>query len=161
MKKNPPMGNTSSDLSVTPNRDLKPRLKKVRESFGLSQKAMDDHLQIGKNSWQRYESVGQVPGGEVLAKLVEKGINANWLLTGEGEMKRFSQESMGPVDIPVLERILLRVGEIEREENADWEPHLKAKLIAAVYDYVMEEDVSEADRTKEIGRVISFIRKVG
>lgn len=122
---------------------------------------MDDHLQIGKNSWQRYESVGQVPGGEVLAKLVEKGINTNWLLTGDGEMKRFTQETLGPVDIDVLAEILYRIDELDRREPGNRDPRLKAKFAAAVYDYIMDEDVPEAERGKDIGRVITLIRKIG
>lgn len=74
----------SVTLNSEPFRD---RLKRVREQLGQSQKGMDPLLGIGKGSWQRYE-LGQTPGGQVIAALAGLGIDAHWLLTGEGEMLR-------------------------------------------------------------------------
>lgn len=58
------------------------RLKEVRTYLGKSQPGMDDLLGIGKKSWQRYESGGQVPGGKVLRALTRQGINVSWVLEG-------------------------------------------------------------------------------
>ena len=38
--------------------------------------------------WRAYEAGSSVPGGNVLEALVRLGFNANWILTGEGEMRR-------------------------------------------------------------------------
>lgn len=37
---------------------------------------------------QKYEMGRNVPGGEALAAIAKTGVNLNWLLTGEGEMRR-------------------------------------------------------------------------
>lgn len=70
----------------TPNNGLMARLKEIRSHLGKSQNEMDPFLGLGKGSWQRYESVGQKPGSQVLEALVSKGFNANWILTKEGGM---------------------------------------------------------------------------
>ena len=68
--------------------ELPDRLKILRGSLGLSQKALASELGIAVRSWQVYEEGKSVPGGEVFAALTRKGFDANWLLTGEGEMRR-------------------------------------------------------------------------
>ncbi len=67
---------------------LPERLKTARESISKSQKEMAEALGVGLKSWQVYEQGGSVPGGNVFESLVKLGFNANWLLTGEGEMRR-------------------------------------------------------------------------
>lgn len=65
---------------------LKDRLKTARESLGKSQKEMAEALDVGLKSWQVYEKGGSVPGGSVFEALTKLGFNANWLLTGSGDM---------------------------------------------------------------------------
>jgi phage repressor protein C with HTH and peptisase S24 domain len=67
---------------------LAERLKTARESMGFEQKKLADQLGISFRSWQDYELGKSVPGGKVFEALVKAGFNANWLLTGDGEMKR-------------------------------------------------------------------------
>ena len=76
--------------------DLPERLKIVRNSLGKSQKAMASELGIVTRSWQVYEEGKSKPGTDVYASLVKLGINANWLLTGEGAMRR-GEEGGGAV----------------------------------------------------------------
>jgi len=64
------------------------RLKIARELLVKSQKDMATLLGIGYRSWQGYESGSNYPGGEVFESLARLGINTNWLLTGEGPMRR-------------------------------------------------------------------------
>ncbi|KIX15022.1 hypothetical protein X474_05575 [Dethiosulfatarculus sandiegensis] len=59
---------------------------RVRKHLGVTQREMSDLLGAGRNTWQNYERGGQVPGGKIITALIEKGINANWILTGKGEM---------------------------------------------------------------------------
>jgi len=77
----------SSGDSVNRMDDLPERLGDVRRDLGMSQSSMDQALGLGKNSWQRYENGKNVPGSGVIATLVERGYNANWILTGLGSMK--------------------------------------------------------------------------
>lgn len=67
---------------------LSDRLKTARESIAKSQKEMAEALGVGLKSWQVYEQSSSVPGGHVFEALVKLGFNANWLLTGDGEMWR-------------------------------------------------------------------------
>jgi phage repressor protein C with HTH and peptisase S24 domain len=67
---------------------LAERLKKVRNSLGKEQKDVADALGISFRSWQDYEAGKSVPGGKVFESLTKLGFNANWLLTGEGNMRR-------------------------------------------------------------------------
>jgi hypothetical protein len=79
-------GDARPQPSDTPNTGLSGRLKLVRKHLSKSQTGMDSLLNIGKKSWQRYESGGHTPGSQVVAALVEQGFNANWVLSGDGTM---------------------------------------------------------------------------
>ena len=47
---------------------------------------MAEQSGVSARGYQGYEDGRSVPGGEVIAGMVRLGINANWLLTNEGEM---------------------------------------------------------------------------
>jgi hypothetical protein len=64
------------------------RLKAVRADVGDDQKSMSRRFGLGDTTWQRLELDGRAPKGDVLAKLVDMGYSADWLLTGQGEMRR-------------------------------------------------------------------------
>lgn len=66
--------------------NLADRIRKIRESRGATQKEMAALLGISFRAWQGYELGKNIPGDNVIKKLVEMGFNANWLLTGEGAM---------------------------------------------------------------------------
>ena len=73
---------------------LGPRFEQIRESLGKSQLKMSALLKIGRNAWQNYERGRNVPGGRVIASLAQRGFNAHWILTGEGEMRVRKQHPM-------------------------------------------------------------------
>lgn len=62
------------------------RMRVAREALGLSQQEMAKAVGGSKRGIQDNEARNRVPGGEVIYGLVCLGINANWLLTGKGEM---------------------------------------------------------------------------
>ena len=64
------------------------RMKIARESTGKGQKEMAQLCNASYRMWQAYEVNDNQPKAEVIESLVKLGFNANWLLTGEGEMKR-------------------------------------------------------------------------
>lgn len=64
------------------------RLRAIRAELGLSQKAMAQHFGLGESGWKDFELRDRAPKGEVLAKLVDMGFSSDWILTGEGEMRR-------------------------------------------------------------------------
>lgn len=61
-------------------------MKTARESLGLTQDGLAKAIGSSKRGIQENEARNRVPGGEVIAGMVRLGINANWLLTNEGEM---------------------------------------------------------------------------
>lgn len=63
------------------------RIKVARKAVGLTQEALA--LLAGaksKSGLQDNEAGKNMPGGQMIRALVRAGINANWLLTGDGPM---------------------------------------------------------------------------
>ncbi len=63
------------------------RLKEARASIGCSQVEMAAQIGVSARSYQGYEDGRSLPCAEAIAGIVGTGINANWLLTGEGPMR--------------------------------------------------------------------------
>lgn len=61
-------------------------MKAAREHLGLNQDGLAQAVGVSKRGIQANERQISVPGGEVICGMVQLGINANWLLTGEGPM---------------------------------------------------------------------------
>lgn len=69
--------------------DIHDRLKALRQSLGLSQKAMADKLGIALSAYQNYELTGgRTPKAETLLKLFDLGADLNWFVAGVGEQKK-------------------------------------------------------------------------
>lgn len=62
------------------------RIKAARSKLGLTQADAASKFAIPIGSLRKYESGPSEPGSEAISGFVRGGINANWLLTGEGEM---------------------------------------------------------------------------
>lgn len=67
--------------------DIPDRIKAWRQSLGLTQDQFAQHSGISKTTLVGYEVGQRKPGSEALAALARTGVNVNWLLTGEGEMR--------------------------------------------------------------------------
>jgi transcriptional regulator with XRE-family HTH domain len=88
---------------------LAERLKQVRESLGYTQKEMAKAVSVILQTWQVYEAGKSVPGGNVLESLARLGFNVNWILTGEGEMKRGDSNQILSLDEDLLASIIISV----------------------------------------------------
>ena len=55
--------------------------------MGLSQAAFARQICTDLGQYKKYEQNRNVPGGSVLAAIAKTGVNVNWLLTGEGQMR--------------------------------------------------------------------------
>lgn len=62
------------------------RLKAARAHLGLKQDVLAAQSGVSYSVYQKYEMGRSVPGGDAIAGFIHTGINANWLLTGEGPM---------------------------------------------------------------------------
>jgi len=115
------------------------RLVEVRAALKVAQPEMDRILKIGKGSWQRYESRGVKPGGEVIAKLAVLGFDANWILTGHGpprlpEASTVGEERSDYRARTAIEPLFIRnaVKLVEKRLGADTDLEQKARLVAEV-----------------------------
>ena len=73
--------------------NLPERFALIRNSMGVSQREMSNILSISPGGWRVIEAGTSVPGGQTIARLVELGFNANWILTGQGDM-RLAEDSI-------------------------------------------------------------------
>lgn len=64
------------------------RLKEFRKKAHLTQQELADRAnRMPLPSFKDYEGGNRLPGAEALEAFVAAGINANWLLTGDGQMQ--------------------------------------------------------------------------
>lgn len=85
------------------NRGIGLRMKTAREHFRLTQEELGKAVGASKRGIQENEARNRVPGADVVAGFVRLGINANWLLIGEGPM--LLAELITPTTAPVVQKI--------------------------------------------------------
>ncbi len=128
------------------------RLKTARAALKLSQKEVAAQSGVSPRGYQGYEDGRSIPGGEAIAGLVRLGINANWLLTGEGPMLLADlRASAGELDQARLLLALQAVDEGLAAAKRTMATDKKAELVLAVYDLLEEPSV-----TKE--RVLKLVK---
>lgn len=71
--------------------DVAARLREIRGYTTAAE--MGRLCGITGTGWAKLEN-GQMPGGNVLKKLVELGFSADWILTGNGFMERLNNEGL-------------------------------------------------------------------
>lgn len=90
-----------------------------------------------------------MPGGQMLGTLAKAGINANWLLTGEGEML-LRDAPVGAMNRPRLRAALEAIEEVLAERRSTMAPATKADLLLACYDLLSNEAVTREQLTNVI-----------
>ena len=117
------------------------RIKQARGVLGLTQKDLCEATGMPLPSLKNWELSKSVPGGEAILALMHAGINANWLLTGEGPM--LMADLAGTLD---RERMRISLKAIEMGLKATervMAPAAKAELLLAVYDLLEDSSVTE------------------
>jgi hypothetical protein len=94
-------------------KDIRTRIRAIRGALKETQYGMGPLLCISQYSWQKYETKGHIPGGRVLAGLVELGFNANWLLTGNGTM--MIEESNASTQSKSIEALIEEANQLEQQ----------------------------------------------
>ena len=96
--------------------DIRQRLRDLQEALRLTQEEMAKTGGRTRISYAEYirEQNPRMPGADFIANLVlNTGVNANWLLAGQGEM--FNTESSAvETDMQALWAVYQRLGEKER-----------------------------------------------
>ena len=116
-------------------------------------------MQIGIHIGQlkKYEQDRTVPGGDALAAFAKTGVNLNWLLTGEGEMRAGAASAPAkpaqPLDRELLAAAVQGVQEGLHAIKRTLSPEKHAELILASYELLVE---TEGHASK--ANVIKFIR---
>lgn len=112
------------------------RLKAVRARLEYTQKGIAQAAGSKLRSWQDYEKGLKVPGSQVIAGLVGLGINANWVLTGEGPMMLEDD----PLTNSHLDENLLALSieGVDEVCNGRLNPEGKAELVSAIYSLFLD-----------------------
>ena len=76
------------------------RLGTIRRALGLSVIEFSSATGVSVSTLKKYESDNSTPGGKAIQSIVKPGINAHWLLTGEGEPLT---DGEGLIEIPELD----------------------------------------------------------
>lgn len=131
------------------------RIKEGRTALKLSQPEASAKSGIPVGTLRKYEQGPSQPGAEAMQGFVRLGINANWLLTGEGPMllaELQAQSANGPgMDRDRLRRAVKAMEKGLSAGSITMPPGKKAELVLAVYDMLEEPGVTEA-------KVINLVR---
>ncbi|MDY0163407.1 helix-turn-helix domain-containing protein [Desulfobotulus sp.] len=76
--------------------DVKDRIREWRQALGLTQAAFSEQTGVPLRTIKGYESGERSPGMEALASIAKTGVNLNWLLTGEGNMRNKEEKAATP-----------------------------------------------------------------
>ncbi len=122
------------------------RLKAARSLLKLTQEEMATKSCVSASMYQKYELGSSTPGGDAIAGFVAAGVNANWLLTGEGEM--FASDAQAHRAEAVVAPYALQT------RNAGLSPiyHLDSDLLLRVSERLgaldlLSDDAPLSDRT--------------
>lgn len=118
------------------------RLREVRRRLGLATRAqMAEKLGIPASTYNAYESESGPPKIEWLIELVRLGIDANWLLLGEGQPLRApgSGTNTGPETVDeLLLAAMISVVERDGRQSRGRDPLEKARLVVRLYNDVVQ-----------------------
>ncbi len=99
---------------------MKDRIKKLRESFGLTQKDFAKKISVGRSTIAQYETGRNIPADSVIANICrEFCINEEWLVSGNGDMF---------IDTSDDEELAALLGELMRERPESF----KRRFISAI-----------------------------
>lgn len=139
------------------------RLKAWRDLNRLKQPEAASQLGVAASTYQKYEMDLRAPGADAMECFVRAGINANWLLTGEGPMLLEELQHQGGAELEaaraelaalqvrmdktlaemapqleVLRKVVLILEEELEEADIELTPESKAKVIVILYEHAVK-----------------------
>lgn len=130
------------------------RLRLLRHRLGFARRSdMAAHLGLPSSTYSAYEGDGGPPKVEWLLELARRGVNLNWLLTGEGEMLLTAHDpaSVNPTIIHMPTNASAPTSP-RPHPVAEHEPVVDAYLLAAMISRVEREE-------RERGRPLTALEK--
>lgn len=133
------------------------RLKQWREYKKLKQDEASSLLGIPFSTIQKYEMDISKPGADAIIRLINAGINATWLLTGQGPMlvaDTVTQPNapvgdlVEPLVVLDMQRLQLAIKTLEQalaKHHSTLQPDKKAEAIKLMYLMLEEEDKKRAE----------------
>lgn len=119
-------------------------MKAARASLRLTQDELAKSVGGSKRGIQQNESGETEPGSTVLRGFLGLGINANWILTGEGPMRIDDLKPAGTLDPARLKLAVETVEEGLHQTRRTMAPEKKAELVLAVYDLYADGVAAQA-----------------
>ncbi|MET4732735.1 transcriptional regulator with XRE-family HTH domain [Thalassospira sp. MBR-102] len=120
--------------------NLSERIREARKHIGLSASEAADLAGLTRKSWERYELDKNEPKASSLAVLVDKGIDASWLLTGRGSMLRSEvRDQVRVIDADLLRMILEEIEYYRSQNNRTWGISEAARVIVLSYEMLQAE----------------------
>jgi hypothetical protein len=129
---------------------LSSRLKVARAALEMTQEGFARTSGIPLPSLRDYELCKRILGGRAVASMIRVGINANWLLVGEGPMwlADITPTVAGALDLARLRLALQSAEEGLAEAGRVMPPDRKAELVIAIYDLCEEPSASKEKMLK-------------
>ena len=116
------------------------RLRIIRTSLGLTQKALGERLGL---HWYQVKNMelGTVKITSAMAKLIsyDTGYNEEWILSGEGEIMRTQADANNITYIDQTERILSKVIARTKLNNDEFDEEMKEFIRSAIKKELAKE----------------------
>ena len=121
---------------------LSDRIRQARKHIGLSATDAAKIAGLTRKSWERYELDKNEPKVSSLMVLIDHGIDANWLLKGEGNMVREEAPKAGPdIDEELLKAVITEIDNYREHIKPRWDFSQTSRIIALGY-LMLESEVS-------------------
>lgn len=129
------------------------RIKQVRQFHSLTQAEMAFRLSITKQTLSRYETGERIPDALWIQKFLHiYNVDANWLLTGCGEMNRIMEVSK------ICQKLYNDKEVFQLIEYTERIPKIRRSILAS-FDQIkaiFEKDVIEYENSKKIAEREKF-----
>lgn len=134
------------------------RLRAIRHSWNFSADEMAKQNGVSRRTWESYERNESAPKSTVLEALVAKGIGPNWLLTGEGTMRRGVKDAEGEgANTWLMSRVVDGIQRTYKEVGASLPPASLGELAARIHNEIVQleggEDVWRGALALALGRL--------
>jgi len=142
---------------------LAARLREARESIGKTQRDMAKLAGVSNRVWQSYEAGKVTPGGKIFETLVDLGLNANWLLTGKGEMKYINVNSfkhkrfLGAIDQGVFSLTHKAILDYQNETGRLFKHDVIGRLLSLIAFFIVSPQEGRWKTESEIRRVLELV----